>query len=67
MDALINWASGFVTLHPKVAAWLTVLLMIDQVLKVLKNSFKLNIPDNFFDAVGDLINKVLSKATLPKQ
>lgn len=67
MDAIINWASAFVTAHPHVAAWLMVVLAVDQVLKVLKNTFKLNIDDNVFDTVGNIINQIISKATLPKQ
>lgn len=66
MDALINWGVTFVAAHPKVAAWLVVLVGVDQVLKFLKNSFKLNIPDNVFDQVGDFLNAIISKVNPPK-
>lgn len=67
MDALINWAGIFVAAHPTVVAWLLVVLAVDQALKVLKNAFKLNIPDNIFDSIGDIINKIIAAAKLPKQ
>lgn len=67
MDALISWGVALVSAHPKWASWLMIVVAIDNfLLKPLKNAFKLNIPDNIFDQVGDIIGKILSKATLPK-
>lgn len=67
MDALINWAGAFVAAHPKVVAWLLVVLTVDQGLKTLKGAFKLNIDDNVFDTIGNIIGQILSKAQGPKQ
>lgn len=66
MDALINWGATFVTAHPKVAGWLLTIMAIDQVLKMLKNALKLNVDDNIFDTIGNLIGKILEKSNTPK-
>lgn len=65
MDVIINWATTYVSAHPKIASWLMVVLAIDQVLKIAKNAFKLNIDDNVFDTIGALIAKLISKAKGP--
>lgn len=66
MDVLNNWAAAFLTAHPHLVVWVTVVLIVDQGLKTLKNALKLNIPDNVFDFVGDTINAILSKVNPPK-
>lgn len=67
MDTIINLGVSLVGAHPKFASWLVIILAADQVLKTLKNAFKLNIPDNIFDWIGDVINQIIAKSTLPKQ
>lgn len=67
MDALNTWAVQFVNAHPQIITWLMIILGVDQILKTLKNALKLNIPDNVFDWVGDVINGVLAKTNPPKQ
>ena len=61
MDAILAWATDFVATHPQIASVLIVILAVDQVLKVVKNTLKLNIPDNVFDSIGDILGKILSK------
>lgn len=63
MEALINWAGVFVAAHPQLIGWLLVTVMVDNyALKPLKNAFKLNIPDNVFDFVGDILHKIIEAA-----
>lgn len=66
MDAFLTWATAFVAAHPQVAAILMLVLAADQILKTVKNALKLNIPDNVFDAIGDILNKILTKVQPPK-
>ena len=66
MEAITSWATAFVTAHPKVASWLMVILAIDQGLKVLKGALKLNIDDNIFDTIGNIIGRILANVKNPK-
>lgn len=66
-QAIISWASDLVAKHPGFVNVLIVIVALDNfVLKPLKNAFKLNIPDNVFDGVGDIINKIIEKVKSPK-
>ena len=47
MDAILAWATDFVATHPQIASVLIVILAVDQVLKVVKNTLKLNIPETY--------------------
>ena len=66
MDAITGWATSWVAGNPKIASILMVVLAIDQVLKLVKNALKLDIPDNVFDFIGDFLGKILGKNTPPK-
>ena len=66
MDAIVNWGVGLVSAHPKVASWLMVVMAIDQVAKIVKNALKLNIDDNIFDTIGNIIGKILANVKNPK-